>query len=37
MTTTVIKGAKILGGEPADILIRDGVVAEIGPETRNRG
>ncbi|MET8334537.1 dihydroorotase [Streptosporangium canum] len=30
MTTTVIKGAKILGGEPADILIRDGVVAEIG-------
>ncbi|MDP9861789.1 MULTISPECIES: dihydroorotase [Streptosporangium] len=30
MTTIVIKGAKILGGEPADILIRDGVVAEVG-------
>ncbi|WP_433255461.1 dihydroorotase [Streptosporangium sp. CA-135522] len=30
MTSIVIKGAKILGGEPADILIRDGVVAEVG-------
>ncbi|GAA4230849.1 dihydroorotase [Streptosporangium album] len=30
MTSIVIKGARILGGEPADILIRDGVVAEIG-------
>ncbi|MFJ2029311.1 dihydroorotase [Streptosporangium sp. NPDC087985] len=30
MTSTVIKGAKILGGKPGDILIRDGVVAELG-------
>ncbi|MFF5204674.1 dihydroorotase [Streptosporangium sp. NPDC000396] len=28
--TVVIKGARILGGEPCDILIRDGVVAELG-------
>ncbi|GAA4625436.1 dihydroorotase [Actinoallomurus vinaceus] len=26
----LIKGARILGGAPADILLRDGVVAEIG-------
>ncbi|WP_406317012.1 dihydroorotase [Streptosporangium sp. NBC_01639] len=30
MTSIVIKGARIIGGEPADILIRDGLVAEIG-------
>ncbi|MEV7010970.1 dihydroorotase [Streptosporangium sp. NPDC051022] len=30
MKTIVIKDARILGGEPVDILIRDGVVAEIG-------
>ncbi|MEV8631736.1 dihydroorotase [Streptosporangium sp. NPDC051023] len=30
MKTIVIKGARILGGEPVDILIRDGVFAEIG-------
>ncbi|GAA3445724.1 dihydroorotase [Planomonospora venezuelensis] len=28
----VIKGARILGGEPADILIEDGVVARIGQD-----
>jgi dihydroorotase len=27
----LIKGARILGGAPADILVRDGVVAEVGP------
>ncbi|GAA4611049.1 dihydroorotase [Actinoallomurus liliacearum] len=26
----LIKGARILGGAPADILVRDGVVAEVG-------
>ncbi|GGV05352.1 dihydroorotase [Actinomadura cremea] len=31
MTVTLIKGARILGGEPADVLVRDGVIAEIGP------
>ncbi|MFV2176379.1 dihydroorotase [Actinomadura sp. LOL_016] len=30
MTVTLIKGARILGGEPADVLVRDGVIAEIG-------
>ncbi|NJC72752.1 dihydroorotase [Planosporangium thailandense] len=30
MTTYVIKGARILGGQKKDLLIRDGVVAEIG-------
>jgi dihydroorotase len=29
--TYVIKGARILGGEPADLLLRDGEIAEIGP------
>ncbi|MFD0891285.1 dihydroorotase, partial [Streptosporangium algeriense] len=32
MKTIVIRGARILGGEPADILIRDGVFAEIGQD-----
>ncbi|WP_371779393.1 dihydroorotase [Streptosporangium subroseum] len=32
MSSIVIKGASILGGEPQDILIRDGVVADIGRE-----
>ncbi|MFL6053654.1 MAG: dihydroorotase [Actinoallomurus sp.] len=27
----LIKGARILGGAPADVLIRGGVVAEVGP------
>ncbi|MBG0822003.1 dihydroorotase [Planomonospora sp. ID91781] len=30
--TTVIKGARILGGEPADILIDGGVIAAVGPD-----
>ena len=35
MTTVLIKGARILGGEPADILHRaTGVIAEIGPRPR---
>ena len=28
--TYLIRGASILGGEPADLLIRDGVIAETG-------
>jgi dihydroorotase len=28
--TVLIKGARILGGDPGDILVRDGVIAEIG-------
>ncbi|GHH62535.1 dihydroorotase [Streptosporangium violaceochromogenes] len=30
MKSIVIKDAKILGGAPADILIRDGLIAEVG-------
>ncbi|GII53876.1 dihydroorotase [Planotetraspora thailandica] len=30
MNTILIKGAAILGGAPADILVKDGVIAEIG-------
>ena len=30
MTGWLIKGARPLGGDPADIVIRDGEVAEIG-------
>ena len=29
-TTYLIKGARVLGGEGADILVRDGVVAGVG-------
>jgi dihydroorotase len=29
--TWLIAGARPLGGEPADVLVRDGVIAEIGP------
>ncbi|MGI5168736.1 dihydroorotase [Spirillospora sp. CA-253888] len=32
MSTYVIKNARILGGAPADILVRDGEIAEIGPD-----
>jgi dihydroorotase len=31
VTGWLIKGARPLGGDPADILIRDGALAEIGP------
>ncbi|OEU96673.1 dihydroorotase [Streptomyces oceani] len=30
MTKTLIRGARILGGQPQDVLIEDGVVAEVG-------
>ncbi|GHJ48533.1 dihydroorotase [Catellatospora sp. TT07R-123] len=30
MSVVLIKGARIIGGEPADLLLRDGVIAEIG-------
>ena len=30
MTSYLIKGAAILGGEPTDLLLQDGVIAEIG-------
>jgi dihydroorotase len=29
-TTYLIKSARILGGEPTDILIADGVIASVG-------
>ena len=32
MTTYLIKGAAILGGEPTDLLLRDGTIAEIGAD-----
>ncbi|MFL6076983.1 MAG: dihydroorotase [Mycobacteriales bacterium] len=30
MTSWLIRGARPLGGEPADLLVRDGVIAEVG-------
>ena len=30
MTTYLIKGASVVGGAPTDLLLRDGVVAEVG-------
>ena len=31
-TTYLIKNAAILGGEPTDLLLEDGVIKEIGTE-----
>ncbi|MFC7549842.1 dihydroorotase [Plantactinospora sp. GCM10030261] len=31
MTTYLIKGVSVLGAEPTDLLVRDGVIAEAGP------
>jgi dihydroorotase len=31
MTSYLIRGARPLGGDPADLLLRDGTVAEVGP------
>ncbi len=31
MTTFVIRGARLLGGDPTDLLLADGRIAEIGP------
>ncbi|MFC5182217.1 dihydroorotase [Actinomadura harenae] len=36
-TAYVIKGARILGGDPADIVVRDGVIAEIGANVNTEG
>jgi dihydroorotase len=30
MGTILVRGAQLLGGEPADLLLRDGVIAEMG-------
>ncbi|MCC5578282.1 dihydroorotase [Microtetraspora sp. AC03309] len=37
MSTILIKNARVLGGEPRDILVRDGVIAEIGPAAGKAG
>ena len=31
MSAWLVRGARLLGGEPTDLLLRDGVVAEVGP------
>ncbi|HEU4424278.1 MAG TPA: dihydroorotase [Pilimelia sp.] len=37
MRSYLIKGARIVGGEPADLLLRDGAVANVGPRLTARG
>ncbi|MEV0968694.1 dihydroorotase [Microtetraspora glauca] len=37
MSTILIKNARVLGGEPRDILVRDGVITEIGPAAGRAG
>ncbi len=37
MSAYLIKGVRVLGGEPADLLLRDGAVAEIGHGLPARG
>ncbi|MBX6354375.1 MAG: dihydroorotase [Micromonosporaceae bacterium] len=37
MTQYLIKGVRVLGGEPADLLLRDGVIAEVGTGLDARG
>jgi dihydroorotase len=34
VTSYVIKGARIVGGEPRDVLVKDGVVVEVGKVSR---
>ncbi|HEX5995603.1 MAG TPA: dihydroorotase [Jiangellales bacterium] len=33
----LIKGARVLGGDPADVLVREGVIAEVGPRLDGAG
>ena len=33
----LVKGARVLGGDVADVLVRDGVVAEVGPGLTDAG
>src|SRR5690606_26331355 len=37
LMTFLIKGVSVLGGEPTNLLLRDGVVAEIGPDCSAAG
>ena len=37
MSAYLIQGASILGGEPTDLLLRDGVIAEIGSGLATEG
>ncbi|GLW97242.1 dihydroorotase [Microtetraspora sp. NBRC 16547] len=37
MSTILIKNARVLGGDPSDILIKDGVIAEIGATVAKAG
>ncbi|HEX6968314.1 MAG TPA: dihydroorotase [Micromonosporaceae bacterium] len=37
MTTYLIKGARVVGAEPTDLLVRDGIVAETGRGLTARG
>jgi dihydroorotase len=37
VTQYLIKGVRVLGGEPADLLLRDGVIAEVGTGLDARG
>ncbi len=34
---TLIKGARILGGDPTDLLLADGVIVEVGPDLSAAG
>ena len=37
MTSYLIRGVRVVDGEPTDLLLRDGVVAEMGPKLSARG
>jgi dihydroorotase len=37
MSTTLIRGARILGGDPADVLVENGTVTEVGAGPRATG
>jgi dihydroorotase len=36
-STYVVRGARLLGGPPADLVVEDGVVAEVGPALTRAG
>ena len=37
MSTFVVKGARVLGGDPTDLVLEDGVIAETGPGLSRAG
>ncbi|MEN3583751.1 dihydroorotase [Streptomyces sp. ZYX-F-203] len=37
MSKTLIRGARVLGGDPGDVLVEDGTIAAVGPDLSSDG